>query len=112
MGYNPWDHKESYTTQRLNKKLTAAPRVCLKENKGPFVVFIVYYLLYMYYKLYIYIEANAIHAGMLQKLLSEDKYHMISHMWNLKNARDEFIYTTEIDSQTQETYAYQKGGGT
>ena len=54
----------------------------------------------MYYKLYIYIEANAIHAGMLQKLLSEDKYHMISHMWNLKNARDEFIYTTEIDSQT------------
>ena len=55
----------------------------------------------MYYKLYIYIEANVIHAGMLQKLLSEDKYHMISYMWNLKNDRDEFIYTTEIDSQTE-----------
>ena len=73
MGYNPWDHKESDTTQRLNKnkKSTAAARVYLKENKEPFVVVIVYYLLYMYYKLYIYIEANAIHAGMFQKLLSE-----------------------------------------
>ena len=37
---------------------------------------------------------------------------MISHMWNLKNDRDELIYTTETDSQTQKTYAYQKGGGT
>ena len=51
-------------------------------------------------------EANAIHAVMLQKLLSEDKYHMISHTWDLKNDRDELIYTTETDSQTQKTYAY------
>ena len=36
----------------------------------------------------------------------KDKYHMISHMWNLKSDTSELIYKTEIDSQTK-TYAYQ-----
>ena len=29
----------------------------------------------------------------------KDKYHMISHMWNLKNETDDVIYKTETDSQ-------------
>ena len=38
----------------------------------------------------------------------EDKYHIMSHMWNLKYATNELIYKTETDSQTNEkTY----GGG-
>ena len=31
------------------------------------------------------------------------KYHMISHMWNLKLNTHKVIYRTEIDSQTQRT---------
>ena len=27
----------------------------------------------------------------------KDKYHMISHMWNLKYSTNELIYKTEID---------------
>ena len=30
----------------------------------------------------------------------KDKYHMISHMWNLKYDTNEHIYETETDSQT------------
>ena len=30
----------------------------------------------------------------------KDKYHMISHMWNLKYDTNEPIYKTETDSQT------------
>ena len=30
----------------------------------------------------------------------KDKYHMITHMWNLKNDTNELIYKTETDSQT------------
>ena len=30
----------------------------------------------------------------------KDKYHMISHMWNLKIDINEFIYQTETDSQS------------
>ena len=30
----------------------------------------------------------------------KDKYHMISHIWNLKYDTDELIYETETDSQT------------
>ena len=30
----------------------------------------------------------------------KDKFHMISHMWNLKNGTNEPIYKTERDSQT------------
>ena len=29
----------------------------------------------------------------------KDKYHMISHIWNLKYNTNEFIYETETDSQ-------------
>ena len=29
----------------------------------------------------------------------KDNYHMISHMWNLKNETDDLIYKTETDSQ-------------
>ena len=35
----------------------------------------------------------------------------ITYMWNLKNNTNEYIYKTETDSQTQETYGYQKGKG-
>ena len=28
------------------------------------------------------------------------KYHMVSHIWNLKYDTNELIYKTEIDSQT------------
>ena len=31
----------------------------------------------------------------------KDKYYMISHMWNLKNNTNGFIYKTGTDSQTQ-----------
>ena len=34
----------------------------------------------------------------------KDKYHVISHMWNLKYGTNEFIYKTETDSQAQRTY--------
>ena len=38
----------------------------------------------------------------------EGKYHIMSHMWNLKYAANELIYKTETDSQKSEkTY----GGG-
>ena len=30
----------------------------------------------------------------------KDKYHMLSHMWNLKTDTNELIYKTETDSQT------------
>ena len=30
----------------------------------------------------------------------KDKYHMISHMWNLKYDTNELIYERETDSQT------------
>ena len=30
----------------------------------------------------------------------KDKYHMISHMWNLKKDTNEVIYKTELDSHT------------
>ena len=30
----------------------------------------------------------------------KDKYHMISHMWNIKYDTNELIYKTETDSQT------------
>ena len=33
----------------------------------------------------------------------KDKYHMISHMWNLKYDTSEHIYKTETDSQMQKT---------
>ena len=32
--------------------------------------------------------------------IEKDKYHMISHMWNLKFGTNEPIYETETDSQT------------
>ena len=35
----------------------------------------------------------------------------ITYMWYLKNNTNEYIYKTETDSQTQETYGYQKGKG-
>ena len=31
----------------------------------------------------------------------KDKYHMISHMWNLKYDTDELVYEIEIDSNLQ-----------
>ena len=34
----------------------------------------------------------------------KDKYHVISHMWNLKYGTNELIYKTETDSQAQRTY--------
>ena len=33
----------------------------------------------------------------------KDKYHIISHIWNLKYVTNEVIYKTETDSQTQKT---------
>ena len=30
-------------------------------------------------------------------------------MWNLKSDTNELIYRTEIDSQAEETYGYQRG---
>ena len=30
----------------------------------------------------------------------KDKYHMILHMWDLKNSTNELIYKTETDSST------------
>ena len=33
----------------------------------------------------------------------KDKYHMISHMWNLKYGTNEPVYKTEADSQTYRT---------
>ena len=33
----------------------------------------------------------------------KDKYHVISCIWNLKHDTSEFIYETEMDSQTQRT---------
>ena len=33
----------------------------------------------------------------------KNKYHMISHMWNLKHDTNELIYKTETGSQTQRT---------
>ena len=44
----------------------------------------------------------------------KDKYHMISHMWNLIYDTNELIYKTETDSQTQKTNLWLpkgKGGG-
>ena len=38
----------------------------------------------------------------LSKVSQKDKYY-ITHMWNLKYDRDEFIYETETDSQTWRT---------
>ena len=57
----------------------------------------------------------------LEIILSEvsqtekDKYHMVSHMWNLKNDTNELIYKTETDSQTSKTNLWlpkgKAGGG-
>ena len=35
---------------------------------------------------------------------------MISHIWNLKNDTNEFIYKTEIDSVIEIKHEYQRGG--
>ena len=42
----------------------------------------------------------------------KDKYHIMSHMWNLKYVTDELIYKTETDSQTdKKIYGYQREEG-
>ena len=39
----------------------------------------------------------------------KDKYHMISHLWNLKNDINKFTYQTEIGSQTENRVIVTKG---
>ena len=39
--------------------------------------------------------------------MEKDKYHMMSHMWNLRNINE--IYETNIDSQRKQLYDYQRG---
>ena len=42
----------------------------------------------------------------------KDKYCMISHIWNLKNNKNECICKTEVDSQLQKTTCdYRRGEG-
>ena len=42
----------------------------------------------------------------------KDKYHIISHMWNLKHGTNDPIYKTEIDhGQGEHTYVCQGEGG-
>ena len=36
----------------------------------------------------------------------KDKYHMISHLWNLKYDTNVHIYKTEIDSQIQRAHLW------
>ena len=40
----------------------------------------------------------------------KDRYHMISHMWNLKYGKNEPIYRTEIDSHTWKRDLWLPGG--
>ena len=39
----------------------------------------------------------------LSEVSQKDKYHDITHMWNLNYDTDELIYETKTDSQTQRT---------
>ena len=44
--------------------------------------------------------------------IEKDKYHIMSHMWNLKYVTDELIYKTETDSQTEKKInGYQREEG-
>ena len=38
--------------------------------------------------------------------IEKDKYHMIAHMWNLKNYKTEPIYKTEIEPIVMEYLDY------